>query len=398
MELCVFRCVVPFGATHFFARKAKLMSISHSLRERASGIESLKVFAIILIVLSHVAQTTLKNPRVVQTIDLSHGTDNLQYLLLVFFFHFGKWGNSIFFTCSAWFLLSSDRYDKRKWFFMLFEIWVISVTILAVTFYFIKNEISATYIIKSCLPTFYGNNWYLTCYLLFYPIHPILNSIINQMDKPALFRTSITLFIIYFFFSLVGGSFFGSTIIYWITIYFVIAYSKIHLNRYTSNLRLNITVMVVSLICSIGLIVVTNELCLRYSFFKGQLNRWNVNNNPFFFTLSFSMFLIASKIELKSTVINYISSLSLLIYILHENIILRTYFRPIMINYIDTHFGYSNISFWVFVCAVLLFIISVIITALYQKMFQKYIKQASKVLYCWLRRCYLSAEQIIVSL
>ena len=201
--------------------------------------------------------------------------------------------------------------------------------------------------IKSCLPTFFGNNWYLTCYLLFYPLHPVLNSIIAHMDKRALFRASFALFTIYFIFSSLGGAFFSSTIISWVAMYFVIAYSKNYMPDQTNDLPLIVRIMIVSFLCFIGAIVLTNQLCLHVPFFTGRMFHWNKNNNPFIFFLSFSMFLAAKQLKLKNSTVNYISGLSLLIYIFHENLILKTYFRPLMINYIYSHFGYAAISFWV---------------------------------------------------
>ena len=50
------------------------MSVSRSYRKRESGIEALKIIAILLIVISHVAETVLQGPGAVQTIDLSHGS------------------------------------------------------------------------------------------------------------------------------------------------------------------------------------------------------------------------------------------------------------------------------------------------------------------------------------
>lgn len=372
------------------------MTISRSYRKRESGIEALKIIAIILIVISHVAETALQGPGVVQTVDLSHGADDLQSLLMLFFHHFGRWGNMIFFTCSAWFLLSSERFDKRKWFFMLFEIWVISVAILAVSFCFLTGEISIKDIIKSLFPTYFANNWYLTCYLLFYPLHPVLNTVIHKMDQPALLRSSIALFCLYFLFSLAGGTFFGSKIIYWITMYFVIAYCKLYLADVSDSVRLNVVVMAVSFLCFAGTLFITNMLCLRFPFFAGHLYHWNVNNNPFLFVLSVSMLQLARKIRFKSVAVNYISGLSMLVYILHENIILRTYFRPQIINEIHTRFGYDHIAGWVVCTALLIFMASVIVTAIYRETIRKYVKAASDRLYGWIRRLWLAAERRII--
>ena len=369
------------------------MSVKRSYQARESGIEAMKIIAIILIVISHVAGTALDNPGTGKALDLSHGTDSLQNLLLVVFFHFGRWGNIVFFTCTAWFLLSSDSFDKQKWFFMFFEIWAVSVLILAVSFYFVKDVVSIKDVIKSLFPTYFNNNWYLTCYLLFYPLHSVLNGIINRMNKTGLFRLSIALFCLYCLLPFVKGSFFGSKIIYWITMYFVIAYCKKYLQNYLDRGGLNIVVMAISFLCFIGSVVVMNALCRRYSVFTGQLMHWNADNNPFLFVLSFSMLQIARSIKFRNIAINYVSGLSMLVYILHENIIIRTYFRPQIINSIHTHFGDSQIAVWVVCVALLIFISSVIVAAIYRETLQLIVRKVSNGLFRCLRRHWLAFER-----
>lgn len=106
-----------------------------TLKERDSGIELLKVFAIILIVISHTVQTLRSENVMVPYQDYVvtlTATTSLRDFILTLFSYFGAWGNTIFFVCSAWFLLRSTVYNKQKWFYMLVEIWVVSVTILAI--------------------------------------------------------------------------------------------------------------------------------------------------------------------------------------------------------------------------------------------------------------------------
>lgn len=161
---------------------------------RYSGIELLKIFAIFVIVISHVVQTlTSENLDISYqgyVLDITKATTNFQYIVLLIFRHFGVWGNSLFFICSAWFLLKATAYKKKKWFFMLVEIWTVSIIILIVTYAILHGGISAKIIIQSIFPTLFGNNWYVTCYLLFYPISPILNRVIDGMSKRQLLRSA----------------------------------------------------------------------------------------------------------------------------------------------------------------------------------------------------------------
>ena len=154
--------------------------------------------------------------------------------------------------------------------------------------------------------------------------------------------------------------------------------------------------MVLSFLCFIGAIILMNALCRRFSFLAGQILHWNGDNNPILFILSFSMFQVVRHIKFKNTAINYVSGLSMLVYVFHENIILRTYMRPQIINEIHTRFGYDHIAAWVVCAALLIFAASVIVTAIYRETIQKYVKAASDRLYGWLRRLWLAAERRMV--
>ena len=93
------------------------------------------------------------------------------------------------------------------------------------------------------------------------------------------------------------------------------------------------------------------------------------------------MFNIARNIHFKNRLINYISSLSLLIYIIHENIILRTYFRPAMWNYVYEKFGYSHVIGWGFIIAFIIFIFGVLGSVIYTVTLKKLIGKESDILY-----------------
>lgn len=186
---------------------------------RESGIELLKILAIFIIVISHVVKTlTVKYPEVPNydyMIDVSRATNDIRNIICLIFRYFGVWGNSIFFICSSWFLLKSKGFKKRKWLFMLAEIWVISVIILIITYLILNGGISNKIILKSFFPTLFMNNWYMTCYLLFYPIHPILNKVIYSMNKVQLFRSSMGLAIVYIILNFIDGEWFLPLILFY---------------------------------------------------------------------------------------------------------------------------------------------------------------------------------------
>ena len=370
---------------------------------RNSGIELLKIFAIMMIVLFHVSQTlrseNVPAPYQGCVLDLFSATTNIQHFILIIFNHFGALGNTIFFVCSAWFLLDSSKYNKKKWFFMLAEVWTVSVVIMAIVFAIRKGDLPLSMVAKSFLPTTLCNNWYITCYLLFYPIHPFLNTIINKMSRKVLFRTALALSVLYCGISFLReGTFFASYLIFWVTIYFVIAYVKKYMTEFSASIKMNALLLAVAIIGFLGLLIATDIVALRTSHFHGQMLRWSVNNNPFLIAAAIALLNIMRNLEFKNAVINYISSLSLLIYIIHENIILRRYYRPAMLNYVYQNFGYDYIVLWVLLIALAIFVLALICSVVYDKTARILVKKISSILYEKIRSIYLKAEATLLKL
>lgn len=368
---------------------------------RYSGIELLKIFAIFVIVISHVVQTlTSENLDISyqdHVLDITKATTNFQYIVLLIFQHFGGWGNSLFFICSAWFLLKATAYKKKKWFFMLVEIWTVSIIILIVTYAILHGGISAKIIIQSIFPTLFGNNWYVTCYLLFYPISPILNRVIDGMSKRQLLRSASALALLYIFLDFIKGDwFFPSTLILWVTIYFVMAYLQKYLMFFADSIKNNVVFALANAVCFVGLILLTEVGGLHIAFLSEKMMHWWNNCNPFIIFMSIAMFNIARNVHFKNRFINYISSLSLLIYVIHDNLIIRTYFRPAMWNYVYTNYGYNNLIGWVFILVVITFLFGIIAAALYSVTIQEFVKKISNRLYESLKKKYLSMENRIL--
>ena len=81
-------------------------------KERNSSIELLKIFGIILIILSHAMPN--HNEIIEGYIDVSLATVSVQRLVIVLFQYGGQLGNAIFVICSAWFLLESSKVNVKK--------------------------------------------------------------------------------------------------------------------------------------------------------------------------------------------------------------------------------------------------------------------------------------------
>ena len=105
-----------------------------------------------------------------------------------------------------------------------------------------------------------------------------------------------------------------------------------------------------------------------------------------------SSFNLMRRLDFKNKTINYISGLTLLIYIIHENIILRSYYRPWIWRYVYLNFGYKNLVLCTLGIAVVIFLFGTIASIIYVKTLRKAVASLSDNLYELLRGHYLKFE------
>lgn len=367
---------------------------------RKSGIEMLKVLAVLAIVLSHLCQTLSCDNIYIDYSDyvlaLNMATKDVQMLVLSIFRYGGTFGNTVFFICSCWFLLDSKKTSLKKIAYMLIDIWIISVVILIVSCAVLGGAVNVELIIKSFFPTFFSNNWYLTCYMLFYGIHSFLNQIIYGLDQKWLLKVSIVLSFLYIFCNFIKGCFEFSNIILWITIYFCVAYMKLYLKNLVSSKKINVELVIVGFIGNLVIILVTNCLGLYFPFFQDRLLHWNRMANPFLIMATIGLFNLSRLISYQSRFVNGLSGLSLYVYIIHDNILIRTYFRPFLFHFIYQIYGYDYILLWVLLLTVSFFAISVIVSWLYQRLMKRFVKMVGDTLFTLLCRGYAAAENILL--
>lgn len=178
-----------------------------------------------------------------------------------------------------------------------------------------------------------------------------------------------------------GTSFFSSRLVMWTVIYFFIAYMKFYGEDLWNSKKLNIAMIITGLIGNYGMIYVTNLLCLKGRLMDGALQIWNVPYNPFILVLVIGMFNITRNIKRYNDMINYLSKLSLFVYLIHENRLLRTLYRPAIWQEVYLRFGYAHVLCWDFILAAAVFLVSLVLSILYFESLHKLTVSTSKIIY-----------------
>lgn len=335
-------------------------------KERESGVELLKIIAIVLIVISHAIQAlgSVDNDSDA-FVNLYIASTNFNNIFLILFRHFGTLGNDIFFICSAWFLCDIKvKRKNNKMLNMVLDVWIVSIICLAV-FMLLGVSVDSESILKSIFPTTCANNWYVTCYLVFYLIFPYLNMAISKMSQRTLLYVSIVSFTInYIICYIKSGLFFSNQLMQFVSMFLLIAYIK----KYLINLDIKyyVRLLAFGIIAFIGSVLIINFLGTRIGFFSNKVLIGADTANPFLLFIAIALLMIFSRKKFVSTFINRISALSLLIYLFHENFIFASQIRPKAYPFIYEHFGYDYLILWVLVYAAILFVVSAAISFVYQ--------------------------------
>ncbi|MBR6005257.1 MAG: acyltransferase family protein [Clostridia bacterium] len=370
-------------------------------KERNSAIELLKIAGILLIVMSHVIQSLRLKSSVLPysdyVIDTAVASQSLRVLILRFLSYSGQFGNWLFYLCSAWFLLDSRQNKKSKITFLILNVWTVSVIILTV-YLASHHSVSAKTAVRCLFPTSWNNNWYITCYILLYAVYPYFNILIEKLSQKQLFALSASGIVLYMGINFLKESFFSNKFIIWTAVYFAVAYAKKYLPSFTGSVRANVILFASAMLFHIALMLLTNLAGLRISAFSNQMNHWINISNPMLLAMAAALFNIVRNVHFTSRAVNYVSGLSLLIYIIHENILVRTYLRPYVWHLLYNQYGYTHLAALVFVYTVALFSACALLATVYRLTLERIVIIISGKLTAGLLKVYHKIESAAIKI
>lgn len=356
------------------------------MKKRNSSIELLKILTLFALCFSHCLMST--------GIMFDLSTSNVIIIFGQLMRCFGQLGNIIFVTCSSYFLLESTYVKKEKIIGFIFDAFIISMLFL-ISFSIVGMDINTKDFIKSFFPITFQNNWFITCYIMLYIIHPYLNKIIKSVDKKELLKINVFFVALYSIIQfLLPTKFYFNNLIGFIEIYFITAYVKLYLKKFKSNIKINSILLFIAIMCNTVLLVLTNYLGLSIELLSNKVLMWNNLANPFYIIIAITLFNIFERYSFNNKTINYLSSCSLLFYMIHENLLFRNYVRPLL-------FLNEQLQFILFKCAlvaVIIFIISMVLSLIYKSTIQKIVYKCSSIILRKLSLVYEKIEEVLLKI
>lgn len=323
---------------------------------RLSGVELFKIIAIVLICISHAVQTSETLFPLVPSLD---GTIIALRLLR----YSGMIGNTIFVTCSCWFLLDSKRAKLDKIINLLLDSVFISIIILC-GMLIGGYSFEWTEIVHQILPDLFATMWFVPFYVMLYAFHPLLNLGVEKMSRKTYLGVLVILLGLFVVIRLIVDLPEICNLIYAFALYFCIGFFKKYHLDFCNNKKVNLIIFIVGFILfylfAAGLFILASKVNLH--------NREDLN-----YAVSllvgipiFGGFNVFRNMNFRSRFINLISSCSLFIYCIHENILLRTYIRPDVLNKCLETFGADSAVLWILGVALIMFIGGSILALIYK--------------------------------
>lgn len=184
-------------------------------KERNLNIELCRIFAMFIIVLNHFAG---------YIVDLQPGVFENSDLWRVFlrFMNFGgKIGVNVFVIITGYFMVRS-KFKLRKLFAMWTEVLTFSVGIYIISLLLGIVEFSLKDLVIAVMPVSFNCYWFFTVYIVLYILSPIINKLINAMNKRELWCVAIGGFAVFCLWpTIVMRDIFHSELLWFIYLYIV---------------------------------------------------------------------------------------------------------------------------------------------------------------------------------
>lgn len=312
---------------------------------RNSSIELLRIIAMIIIIMHHFGIHG-----VFHMLDKSYNiliVDNLSWQII--FTQIVSWGgrigNTIFILITGYFLINK-RINKKKILLLLISMFLYSWIIEIIYFYGLNMPYSIKMIVSETIPIYFGNNWFVSCYIIFSFFIPFINKFLNSIDKHQYMTFIILTFILYNVLpTFKFNTFMNSSLIFFGFIYSIGGYLKLHFyeqikETYSEKYLKLFFVQVFIVIISIIFFDMMAMLFSKNVLIKLSTPFVNILSVPMAITL-FLYFLTRKPIYNKF--INVIAGTVLGIYLIHENNLMRT----LIWDYIFPNMEYIHSDFYI---------------------------------------------------
>jgi hypothetical protein len=364
---------------------------------RQSNIELLRIFAMFAIVMHHY---------------VTHGTTNFVYLdaplsvqnvFALFLGSFGRPAVGIFVLICGYFSIKSN-FKLPRFVSLIVQVFSYSVILLLLSIFILPggSAIGREEVFASLFPTAYGTYWFATTYVVLILLSPYINKLLLNLTQKQ-HKALIAIFVVIWCLlpTLIGASFSGSDLAYFVSLYTIAAYLrlyplKINASRHFALFGFWVFVVFTSTAMS--------SYLLNYSgVFRKYITFFTEYNRLPAAMCALELFLAMSQTKpFYSKLINGIASTTFGIYLIHDNFLIR----PLLWGTIFDSSAYVGTSLYFvhfFVSVLIVFVSCSLIDALFWKLsfgklinqlLDQYLEKVTK----FMKSLYFSIEKFFVKM
>ena len=315
---------------------------------RNSNIELLRILCMFFIIMHHSFYHS----------QISANISNINLYIFYCMQFLGKVANNLFIIITGYYMVGREinkKSLKNIIFKTIFYSYVILIIYLLVT-----HDFNYSIILHSVMPLTTVNNWFVIYYILLYISIPIINILISNLTQKQLKNTIFALIVILSILpmlNLLEHNY--STYLWFICVYMIGAYIK----KYDYNLTIKKEASKILMVSLIGFFVF---IALTEMFKLELYNMVEVNSLITLIIPFFIFILFINKKEWYNSKVNYISSSTLGIYLIHENIAIREHLWKVF--KIEKYLPYSYFFIYEIGVILLIFCACLVIDKLLEKL------------------------------
>lgn len=304
---------------------------------RESGLELLRIIAMLMIILHHVILYTGFNIT-------SEGVFKLANVLK----NGGKLGVDIFVLISAYFMVNKN-FKLSRVLNIFFQTWFYSVVIYLIFLISGTIQFDLKMLFQAIFPLIYGEYEFVTSYVMLLFLSPWLNLIIKNINKNfykiGLFFLLVLIVLFPYFNKLILKQFIEfpniNMLVWFVVLYFVAGYIRLY------KIKVNKLILVIFLALFVLFQVI---YAIKFD------NRESYYNYAFGnISISITLFLIFKDFKFRSKIINIIASTTFGIFLIHENPAIRNWWWSKLFGWLG-----SSYQMFVGICLLMMLITFII--------------------------------------
>ena len=333
--------------------------------QRKSNYELMRIISMYMIIINHILDRQL-------TINTTGTTQLIIYVINVII----RVHVCSFVLLSGYFQYK-NRFKLSKVISINNSVWFYNVVYFVVLSLFGLVSLGSVDKFKVLSPLCYNNYWFVITYLLLYLISPLLNIIINKVNKKQFQKIIILLFCLFSIMtSCTGNNVYNNNSGFSVTNFILLYFIGSYLGKYpikdcfifkkmSNNLFKLVCIVSFMILAGINLLILyfTNSVAsygniIGYisGIFKSMVFSYD---NPIIIIQSVFYFLFFGSLSFKNKFINKIAKYTLGIYLVHEN--------PLITPFIYKWLGFTKLFYdfriipKIFICALIVFVVSLLI-------------------------------------